>query len=161
MYDPSDEEIRRNWRLLWLSSIQAFADSETQRREWLDRAQRNPHFSLVECMNSYFCDAWLDFEGYPKQLERGHLTAEEVAAVADFHQRAEAYRSPGGDGWDSWSILADPEWQKVVEAAQEAQKRLLSLLRDETEIVALTRPLNWTSGDNSFTADLTGTTIVR
>ena len=59
MDTPNDEEQRINWRWQWLSAIQAFADIELQRRRWTDPHERNPHYSFVECMCSYFDDAFM------------------------------------------------------------------------------------------------------
>jgi len=158
---PSEEEQRRHWRLLWLSSIQAFSDRETQTSRWLDPNERNPHYSFVECMCAYFDDAYLREEnGYERRLERGHLTKTEFEAVAQFHSKADAYKSPGGDDYDTSSILQDSNWQAVVDAAQSAQQRLLPLLTDPLERDALTRPLVWRQASQSFHADLVGSSIV-
>lgn len=156
-----EDDQRRHWRLLWLSSLQAFGDRDTQANRWLDRTERNPHFSLVECMCSYFDDAYLGEEdAYEKRLARGHISAEEVAAVADFHALAERYESPNGDDWDAEAVLRDPNWQKVVDAAQRGQQRLLALLSDKTEKAALTQPLRWDERDGAFCADTVGSRIV-
>jgi hypothetical protein len=161
MHIPSEAEQRRHWRLMWLSSLQAFGDSETQQKRWLDPMERNPHYSLVECMCCYFDDAFLGEENaYEKRLDRGHITAEEAAAVADFHSLAKAYKSPSGDDWDAEAVLHDPGWRNVVDAARRAQERLQPLLTDSTEVAALTQPLQWETGEASFHTALTGSTIV-
>lgn len=157
-----EEAQRRHWRLLWLSSIQAFSDSQTQTARWLDPTERNPHYSFVECMCSYFDDAYLSEENaYAKRLAVGKLTEEEVTAVAEFHTLAEGYESPTGDDWNSAAVLADPRWREVVRAAQRAQARLLPLLSDPNEREALTEPLFWREHNGAFRADLTGSSIVR
>ncbi len=147
--------------MLWLSSIQAYGDSETQKTRWLKPNERNPHFSFVECMCSYFDDAYLGEDGaYEKQLGAEKVSAEEVSAVAEFHSIAASYESPSGDDYDTRAILQDPNWQEVVDAAQRAQKQLLALLTDSSERDALTRPLDWREDDGSFHADLVGSRIV-
>jgi hypothetical protein len=158
---PEEEQIRY-WRLLWLSSIQAFADSETQRVRWLDPNERNPYYSYVECMCGYFDDAYLGEESaYEKRLASGRISGAEIDAVADFHMLAAAYESPTGDDWDVKAILDDPAWQKLVEAAREAQRHLLPLLIDQAERAALTRPLIWKEDNGTYRAAATGSTIVR
>ena len=146
---------------MWLSSIQAFSDSDTQRTRWLDPAERNPHFSFVECMCSYFDDAYLgEDDAYQKQLAAGKLSEEEVAAVAEFHAMADCYDSPNDDDWDTKAILEDAKWQAVVDAAQRAQWRLLPLLTDSTERDALIQPLDWEERSGTYSADLIGSRIV-
>ena len=157
----AEDDQQRRWRLMWLSSLQAFSDSETQGNRWLDPAERNPHFSFVECMCSYFDDADLSEEkAYQNRLAKGHVSADEVAAVADFHSLAERYESPTGEDWDADSILRDANWQKVVDAARQAQQRLLALLTDSAERAALTQPLRWDERNGAFHADLTDSRIV-
>jgi hypothetical protein len=156
-----EEDQRHNWRLMWLSSIQAFSDSETQRTRWLDPAERNPHFSFVECMCSYFDDARLsEDDAYQKRLATGILGEEEVAAVAEFHAIAKQYKSPSDDDWDSKAVLEDVKWQAVVDAAQRAQGKLLQLLTDKAEREVLTQPLCWVERGGTYSADLTGSHIV-
>ena len=134
-----DEELRRNWRTRWLSSIQEFADDETQKRLWLDRENTNPHFSFVEYICCYFDDLGLSDGNYDWALNEGLLSADEVAAVADFHRAADAYDSPTDD-YDHEAILADPEWALVVAAAKRAQDSLAQLIDDSHERRVLLEP---------------------
>lgn len=160
--EGSDEQSRVDWRIRWLTSIQAFADTDTQRQRWLDPAESNPHFSYVECMCVYFDDVLFgEAEPYRRRLEAGFLTAAEVAAVADFHALADVHKSPNGDDWDSFAILEGAAWEKVVSAAQQAQHRLLPLLSDPAEIEALTQPEWWADKGGVFRAQRSGSTIVR
>jgi hypothetical protein len=159
--DPTQEEERqrRDWRRLWLSALQAFADKETQEGRWLDKTERNPHFSLVECLCCYFDDAYLgEDHAYERGLASGRVTPGEVAAVAEFHALAQAYKSPGGNDWDAGAVLRDPKWQEVVDAAQAAQRRLLPLLTDSSEKAALTQPVHWEweAQDGAFVASSIG-----
>ncbi len=158
----TEEDRKRFWRMQWLSSIQAFGDSKTQRSRWLDPDERNPHYSYVECMCCYFDDAYLGAtDAYERRREQGQISAAEIEAVADFHRLAIAYNPPKNDDYDLAAILNDPAWGEVVAAAQAAQRALLSLLDNEIEVDALTRPLAWESQSRgSFSADLTGSTIV-
>jgi len=125
-------EVRRNWRIGWLGSIQDFADQETQRGAWLNPENSNPHFSYVECMACYFDVAGLSY-GYKSAIEEGFVTIEEAAAVADFHAVADTYEPPNGDDYAHEAILADPKWSEVVAAAKQAQTRLLALISDPSE----------------------------
>ncbi|QIG81163.1 hypothetical protein [Stakelama tenebrarum] len=157
----SDAEIRRFWRLSWLSALQAFADRDTQQRRWLDPKERNPSYSFVECMADYFDGAaYLGQEdAYRKRLEWGHLSKAEAHTVAGFHALADAYQAPC-DEWDAATILADPAWQEVVASAEWAQQKLLPLLSGPDEIEALTQPPLWSEKDGSYYARLPGTAII-
>ena len=137
----AEQDERREWRLLWLSSMQAFADSYTQMTRWPAATKAKPRFSFVGCMSGYFDEAYLrEPDAYNTRLAAGQVSSAEVAAVSRFHSLAESYESPTEDDWNSEAILRDPKWQEVVAAAQDAQQRLLSLLTDETEKDALTKP---------------------
>ena len=46
LHEMTDAEIHRFWRQLWLTALQAFANSETQRVQWLDPNQRNTYVNL-------------------------------------------------------------------------------------------------------------------
>lgn len=126
----ADSHMRVGWRQNWLSSIQEFADEETQRRSWLNPRNGNPHFSFPELFNCYFDGLLLSDGGYAWALKEGLVTAEEATAVEDFHQLAKTYDSPGDDDGDHQAILADPKWADVVNAAKAAQTNLLTLLSD-------------------------------
>ncbi len=128
----SDHAIRRrNWRRNWLDAIAYFEDVETQRRRWLDPTETNPHWSFVEIMCGYFDDCSLDL-GYRYWIDKGHLTAEEAEAVSEFHSLADSYKAPNGD-YDRKSVLEDPNWHTVCEAARESASRLRVLLTDANE----------------------------
>lgn len=149
--DLSEHEQRHLWRLRWLSSLEAFADSAVQASRWTDPQEGNPHFSFVECMCCYFDDADLGDEGaYARHIARGYVSDGEAEAVIEFHQFADAYRPPNGDDYDVDAILADPNWGVIVDAAQRAQARLLALLTDPAEIAALTRPSVWKPIGNGY-----------
>lgn len=134
-----NEELRRNWRTDWLSSIQEFADEESQRRLWLDPTNTNPHFSFVEYFCCYFDDLGLSDGGYDWAVKENLVSPDEVAAVAHFHQIADTYNSPTDD-YDHEAILADPKWAEVVEAAKGAQAALFSLIEDPHERRLLMEP---------------------
>lgn len=160
MSEPSQKDQRRHWRMMWLSSLQAFSDDETQQSRWLDPEERNPAYSYVECMCSYFDDAFMgDEDAFQRRIRRGHLTEEEAAAVEQFHALADAYESPGGDDYDNAAILSDPKWHAVVDAAEQAKQRLLPLLKEPAEREALMQPLHWNEEGRGWSADLTGSII--
>ncbi len=88
----------------------------------------------MEYVASYFDDLALTSGGsYSERVQEGLLSEQ----VADFHTRFDAYVACGR--WDPEGILADPKWLEVVDAARSAQARLLALLDDDAEKVALTK----------------------
>lgn len=132
------EEVRPAWRRGWLQSLQEIADLDIQKRAWLNPDNANPHYSYVEYVASYFDDLGLaSCDGYSDAISEGLLSPAEASAVADFHARFDAY--VGGGRWDPEGILADPKWLEVVDAARSAQARLLALIDDDPEKVALTQ----------------------
>jgi len=106
---------------------------------WLDSKNTNPHFSFIEYFCCYFDDLNLSDGGYDWALSEGMLSADEVTAVAEFHQTADAYDSPTDD-YDQQAILADPKWTEVVAAAKRAQDALSQLIDDAHERRFLLEP---------------------
>lgn len=127
-------EFRTNWRLNWLGSIQEFADIDEQRAKWLDYSNPSPHYCFIEYMCCYFDE--LGFtrhdNSYAWAIENNLVSEVEAAAVAEFHQLADVYECPSRDSTEP-EILADPEWLKVVSAAQNARRQLLDLLNSPRE----------------------------
>lgn len=134
-----DHELRRSWRTKWLSLIQEFADYETQRRLWLDPNNTNPHYAFVEYFCCYFDDLGLSDRGYDRAIKEGLVSRDEVEAVDHFHQIAGTYKSPTDDD-DHETILADPNWAALVEAARRAQAALRCLIQNPQERRLLAEP---------------------
>ena len=140
----ANEELRRNWRMNWLRSIQEFADLDTQRRLWLDPDVPNRHYTFVEYMCSYFDDlavfddASVSGDAYAVARAQALVSAEEAAAVEPFHATLDAYEAPAG-AYDHEAMLADPKWRSVVAAAKAAQSALMPLNHDPEERRALTQ----------------------
>ena len=135
----ANEQLRHNWRRNWLGSLQEFADDEAQRRLWLNPTNTNPHFSFVEYFCCYFDDLGLSDGGYDWAVTEGLVSPDEVEAVANFHQIADAYEGPTDD-FDHEAILADPKWGEVVVAAKQAQAALVRLINDPHERRLLVEP---------------------
>jgi hypothetical protein len=132
-------ELRRVWRLNWLSAIQEFCDLHGQLAAWLNPNAHNRHFTFVELYECYLDDLVLsaDQQGYPVRIAEGLLTEVEAAAVAKFHEVAASYNAPAGDDFDHVAILDDPAWLNVVREAQLARDCLASLILDPAERAAL------------------------
>ena len=136
-----DTEFRASWRASWLSSIQELADMGMQRSTWLNPQSGNRHYSFVEYVESYFSDLALskDDGGYPRRIADNLLSQEEAAAVSHFHVLFDSYK-PRTDRFDHQDILEDPNWHRVVEAAQAAQARLATMIDHPEERESLLLP---------------------
>lgn len=132
-------ELRRVWRLNWLSAIQEFCDLQGQLAAWLNPNAHNPHFTFIELIECYWDDLLLseDQGGYPARIAEGLLADHEAAAVAKFHELVATYDAPAGDNFDHAAILDDPAWLNVVREAQIARERLAPLILDPAEKAAL------------------------
>ncbi|MCP3962660.1 MAG: hypothetical protein GY719_32880 [bacterium] len=108
-----------------------FANTRLQRASWIegpsaDWPDGRPWVSsFVESMCTYFDDLGLS-EGYESRIGEGLVTPREAGLAASFHVLADFY-DPTSDA-DHGAILADPNWQAVVDAAV----ALWSALKRET-----------------------------
>lgn len=130
MTDGTD--FRRTWRQNWLNCLREFADEDLQRRMWLDPGSRNPHWSYIEFMCSYFDDT-LHSRNYDWAIGEGLVTDQEVATVASLHYLLEHHEAPGGDDFDNERILKDQSWAEIVHAAKSSIGELASILKDPAE----------------------------
>jgi hypothetical protein len=125
-------ELRRVLRQNWLNCLREFADRDIQLQMWLDRKNRNPHWSFVEFMCCYFHDT-LAGGGYGLAIAEGLVTDREAAAVASLHHRLESYQPPGGNQHDHEGILNDKAWNEIIDEAKRSVRNLAALLDDATE----------------------------
>jgi hypothetical protein len=135
----ADPEFRQRWRLNWLGCLNEFADIDLQRRMWLHPDNRNPHWSYVEIMCSYFDDVMYQ-RTYAEVVAEGLVSAEEATTVASLHDLLDRHEAPGGDDWNSAKVLADPAWQAITAEAKATNSRLGKLLTDPAERQALLEP---------------------
>jgi hypothetical protein len=126
---------REIWRQRWLSTINELTSLDLQRKSWLDRVQKNPHWSFVEFMCSYFDDLLCDFScGH--YIEIGWVSLQEYEILKDWHEALGKYQSLRNDDHDTEVILTDSKWLKIVMAGEKARLKLASLLgAEERQIV--------------------------
>jgi hypothetical protein len=100
-------------------------------------------------MCTYFNDRGIS-DGYERRIQEGLLTAEEAALLQEFHQKAKQYEPPAGD-YDHEAILADPEWDIVVAAAQHAWCSIVATISDPEErtLIASLESETWKAEDVS------------
>ncbi len=127
------DELRKIWRLNWLSAIQYIASIKDQNQHWTNFEQNNPHWSFVEIMCEYFDDLDLN-EGYDNYLEKGFVTKKEVAIVANLHNQLDIYEPPNKDEYDHEAILKDPTWISICKEAKRTCKKLMSVLSNPEEL---------------------------
>jgi hypothetical protein len=124
-------------RKRWLWRLFQFSRPDLQRAAWIDGDGPAAPFggepacaSYGDLMHSWFDDLRL-VHGLDFAVDSGWLTPEEKEATEGFHRVADGYTPPRGGGPED--ILADSGWSEVVEAAEEAWKRLEALITDERE----------------------------
>lgn len=132
----ADPERRQSWRLLWLSCINEFADADLQRKAWLKRESRNPHWSYVEIMCCYFNDS-LFSEDYDWAMQNGLVSKAEAEVVAELHRQLSNHEPPGGNQYDPEAILNNDDWKAITSLARTAQQSLAKLLTSDKEQEAL------------------------
>jgi hypothetical protein len=122
--DPAENQLRSSW----FAQVYELADINLQRRSWLDRTRRNPHWSFIEFA-----------ESYPKQdqlryaMKEGWLQANEYEILDQLRRALDAYFPPGGNFYDNAAVLDDPGWHAVVSAAEQARQQFLLITSDLNE----------------------------
>jgi len=128
-----DQELRRSWRLLWLSSINELTDIDLQRATWLDMENLNPHWTYVEFMCSYFDDSHTE-NNYESPLKWGFLSEEEFTAIQRWHELLDAYEEPV-EYYDHKGILEDEKWLQIAQLGLECKRELSKHLNEEEKEV--------------------------
>ena len=122
--DINDIELKQRWRLYWLESVFEFSSTSMQKKLW----KSNSDFK--KCISAYFDDLAL-YDAYEKALKSQNVSKQEVEASKTFHTLAvfydESEESPE-------TILQDPEWIEVVEAAQEFWNFLKKTVTSQREL---------------------------
>lgn len=131
------------WRARWLNCINDLTCLPLQQASWLDRTTSNPHWSFVEFMCKYFDDLILE-EGYSYAIEEGWVSKEEVACIQHWHDLLDQYQAPNQNNHDRAAILADKQWQLIVQVGLEATQKLTCFLTPE-EIEILTEETDYTN----------------
>jgi hypothetical protein len=127
-----DPETRRHVRANWIESLYEFAAPPVQ-HWWLGGGPPGLMFSFVELMCGYFDDLNLS-AGLEAAVRSGWMTAAEAQASREFHQLAARYPEPPGE---PESVLADPAWADVVEAARRAWFGIREVTQDPETLGAM------------------------
>jgi hypothetical protein len=124
----AEQSTASQLRTSWFGSVAEIADLDLQRRTWLDKANRNPHWSYVEFVCSFPDD---------DQLEHAHregwLSERELGILSELRQILVSHAAPRGDDYDLATILDDPTWHAVAAAAEHAKQQLLAITRNRSE----------------------------
>lgn len=134
-------ENKNLWREQWLSCINELTSLDLQQKSWLDKTPKNPHWSFIEFMCSYFDDLTID-DNYKYQLDKGWLTKEEFEIIQNWHITLDNYISPRNDDYDNESILNDPKWTEILLIGMETKNKLGENL-NETERQFLTKEIDY------------------
>ncbi len=123
-----DRRVGDQLRSWWFCLVSEISDIDLQRRTWLDRTNRNPHWSYVEFVSSF-----PDHAQILHARQQGRLTAGEFEILDELCRVVDAYSPPGNDDYDNAAVLDDPAWHSVAKAADRAKQRLLSIATDQHE----------------------------
>ena len=132
---------KKIWREKWLRCINELTSLELQKKSWFDRTQKNPHWSFVEFICSYFADLGID-DHYKYPIDKGWLTNHEFEIIKDWHEALDKYNSPDNNDNDHAAILTDPKWLDILQRGQEVKRKLAAIL-NETENEVLTEEINY------------------
>jgi hypothetical protein len=124
----ADESVAGQLRCWWFCQVNELSDIELQRRTWLDTTNTNPHWSYIEFVESYPREDQLS-----DALKHGWLIADEFETLRELGRILAAHTAPGGNDYDPQAVLDDPAWRAVVEAAERAKQRLLSMTTAQQE----------------------------
>jgi hypothetical protein len=134
--DVSDVELKQRWRIYWLQTVFEFSSRRLQRMSWMEGESADwpdgevwPS-SFERSQEAYFDDLALD-DNYEKAIQWGNVTQEEADHAQSFHQLLVFYDEPSDD---PETIIADPEWLEVVEAAQAFWNYLKTTVTSQREI---------------------------
>ena len=143
------------WRNNWLISLLSLSDIDLQRERWLNKEIRNPHWSYVEFMCTYFDDT-LYGQDYEFVLRDGLVREREYECIKNFHDALKKYKTPNDDDYDVMAILNDNKWQEITALGKASLERLKNLLISEEEKEIFIKRLHappLTSGDFTWGID--------
>jgi len=135
------DEAKILWRNRWLDCINELTSLDLQNKSWLDKTHKNPHWSFVEFMCSYFDDLGID-DSYKYPLDKGWVTDKEFEIIRDWHEKLDKYNSPKNDDYDHVRILNDPKWLDILQSGL-IIKRKLALILNEAEKKILNEEINY------------------
>jgi hypothetical protein len=113
--------------------------SPTMQSWWVGSGPSDICVSYAELMCGYFDELDLG-GGLEPAVGEGWMGGSEVRAVAEFHDKASAYREPSSD---HEAILGDPAWADVVRAAQLAWRSLRAVVDPEDRAVMNELEAKW------------------
>jgi hypothetical protein len=136
--DSNDKNL---WRERWLGCINQLNSLDLQKKSWTDLTHKNPHWSFIEFMCSYFDDLAID-DKYKYQLDKGWISKEEFEILEKWHIKLDKYNSPKNDDYDNEATLNDPKWLEVLQIGVETRNKLAKTL-NETERQFLTEEIDY------------------
>ncbi|MBD3584038.1 hypothetical protein [Flavobacterium selenitireducens] len=130
-----DDETKKNWRKNWLLSINELTSIGLQQISWTNISLKSPHWTFVEFISSYFDDLALS-ENYHDEISRDLVSLDEYKIIENWHKSLSKYQPPKSDYSGHYSILIDPEWNKIVEFGKQSKIKLAEIVSfEEREIL--------------------------
>ncbi|MFV1884399.1 MAG: hypothetical protein ACMZ7B_07925 [Balneola sp.] len=131
---PDEKDM---WRENWLDSINELTDFELQKKSWLNKKNKNPHWSFIEFISCYFDDLLIEDFGYEHFLEKKWLTREEYLSIKNWHEELSNYKSPKNDDYNHQAILSDKDWKRIVLLGFNSKEALYKLISEEEKRILL------------------------
>lgn len=115
---------RELFRQRWLDDINQLTSYELQKKSWLDKTKKNPHWSYAEFICSYFDDNCI-YLGYDFFIELNYISQAEYNIIKDWHNELDKYKEPKDD---EQSILNDQKWIDIVEKGRVSKENLKKII---------------------------------
>ena len=114
----------RSMRLQLLDSLCELSSIHLQTACWTNPNNANPHFSLVEFVET---SPFRTTEALEHEKASGVITETEYKVLAGLAVALAGYSPPNNDWYNHEAVLKDPAWHRVTEAAASALSELLAL----------------------------------
>lgn len=115
---------RELFRQRWLDDINQLTSYELQKKSWLDKTNKNPHWSYAEFICSYFDDNYI-YLGYDFFIELNYISQAEYNIIKDWHNELDKYKEPKDD---EQSILNDQKWINIVEKGRVSKENFKKII---------------------------------
>jgi hypothetical protein len=132
----TNDNEKKEWRELWLNSINELTTLELQEKSWLRKIiiTESPHWSFIEFRSCYFDD--LLYYDYSHFIKTEWITQTEYNIIQDWHKELKKYESPKKNDYNHKAILRDENWRKIIRKGEKVRENLKKIiLENEKELL--------------------------